>query len=92
MDAATEITEFGTGLRAHLGLHLGTEQVHDEIEPSPPAVEPASEEIDILALLEAELIERELTVAAKEAALASRSGYTGIDELALARERRATRP
>ena len=87
MEPAADITEFGTGLRAHLGLDP------QEIEAATTAVEvePEPEELDVLVLLEAELIEREREVAMREAALSAQGGYAGVDELALARERRRAR-
>lgn len=76
--------DFGTGLRAHLGLEAGLhEPAAEAAEPEPAPVvaavadEPAETEIDrleALAALEAELHERERALALREAVLASRAG------------------
>jgi len=88
MEPATEISEFGTGLRAHLGLDHESEPQAAEPELEELAPEPEPDDLDVLALLEAELIEREREVSAREAALEARGSYAVVDELALARERR----
>jgi hypothetical protein len=82
----THMDDFGTGLRAHLGLDA------DQLEPSAaddtveleqaPVVEavavapaePDTERLDALAALEAELHERERVLALRESVLASRAG------------------
>jgi hypothetical protein len=93
MESAQEISEFGTGLRAHLGLDHESEPLHDEPATVPADPEPPAEpdELDVLALLEAELIERERAVSAREAVLEARGVPAVVDELALARERRRGR-
>ena len=76
--------DFGTGLRAHLGL----EQAELEVVAAPVATpevilaEPNADAdqgpdrgtLEALASLEAELLERELAVAQREASLAGRAG------------------
>ena len=93
MEPATEISEFGTGLRAHLGLDHGTEPMPLDVDPEPAEASEweQHEDLDVLALLEAELIEREREVALREAILAAAGGHAGVDELAQARERRRAR-
>ena len=75
--------DFGTGLRAHLGLEriqldvvaeptLSVERVEELIAAdAAPEDRPA---LDALAALEAELLERERLLALREASLASRAG------------------
>jgi hypothetical protein len=79
-------TDFGTGLRAHLGLEQAEpttldaafERVEIALERAvvmPPVPEPDSgASLDALEALEAELLDRERSLAAREAALASRAG------------------
>jgi hypothetical protein len=78
--------DFGTGLRAHLGLDAA--QLELAAEPAaPPQRGPVAElvevevgeppelgRLDALSALEAELVERERSLAAREALLASRAG------------------
>ncbi len=77
--------DFGTGLRAHLGLDAA--QLALAAEPAaPPPCQPVAElvedevgvedadRLDALAALEADLLERERALAAREAILASRAG------------------
>jgi hypothetical protein len=76
--------DFGTGLRAHLGLDAA--QLELAAEPVAPPQQPVAElvevevgktdteQLDALAALEAELAVRERALAAREAALASRAG------------------
>jgi hypothetical protein len=74
--------DFGTGLRAHLGLDAA--QLELAAEPVAPPLQPVAELVEIevgeserleaLSALEAELVERERSLAAREAALASRAG------------------
>jgi hypothetical protein len=76
--------DFGTGLRAHLGLDAA--QLELAAEPAAPPQQPVAElvevevgkteaeQIDALAALEGELTERERVLNAREAALASRAG------------------
>jgi hypothetical protein len=76
--------DFGTGLRAHLGLDAA--QLELAAEPVAPPQQPVAElvevevgktdteQLDVLAALEAELAARERALAAREAALASRAG------------------
>ena len=75
--------DFGTGLRAHLGLERAeptTLEVAFEIALEravvpPPAPEPTSSaSLGALEALEAELLDRERALAAREASLASRAG------------------
>jgi hypothetical protein len=76
--------DFGTGLRAHLGLDAARlELTADEDAPVARAVaqpvedevgEPAAAQLDALAALEAELHERERALGEREAVLASRAG------------------
>lgn len=76
--------DFGTGLRAHLGLDAAQlELAADRETPQAPPVarlvedevgEPADARLDELAALEAELHERERALAEREALLASRAG------------------
>jgi hypothetical protein len=76
--------DFGTGLRAHLGLDAA--QLELATDPVAPPLQPVAELVEdevgdrstgvfeALAALEAELIERERVLAAREAILASRAG------------------
>jgi hypothetical protein len=78
--------DFGTGLRAHLGLEAQLELVAaPEVAPQElRADEPAAREhadgareraaLDVLEALENELLERERAVAQREASLAGRAG------------------
>lgn len=76
--------DFGTGLRAHLGLdaaqlELAAGLVAPPLQPVVELVETEVGEtdtrrIDELHALEAELLERERSLAAREAILASRAG------------------
>lgn len=94
MEPATEISEFGTGLRAHLGLDHDVEPLTPDADPGPgpEALEPEPrEDLDVLALLEAELIEREREVSMREAMLAAAGAFGGVDDLARVRERRRAR-
>jgi hypothetical protein len=77
-------TDFGNGLRAHLGLDAA--QLELAAVPVAPPRQPVAElvedevgdretdRLDALAELEAELLERERSLAAREASLASRAG------------------
>jgi hypothetical protein len=76
--------DFGTGLRAHLGLDAA--QLELAAEPVAPPLQPVAELVedevgepdpvraDSLAALEAELLEREHELQRREAILASRAG------------------
>jgi hypothetical protein len=76
--------DFGTGLRAHLGLDAA--QLELAAEPVAPPLQPVAELVedevgkpdpvraDSLAALEAELLERERELQRREATLASRAG------------------
>ena len=78
--------DFGTGLRAHLGLDAA--QLELAAEPAaPPQHQPVAELVEVevgepieagrlvaLSALEAQLLERERSLAAREALLASRAG------------------
>ena len=76
--------DFGTGLRAHLGLDAA--QLELAAEPAAPPQQPVaelvevevgkteSEQLDALCALEAELAARERVLSEREAALASRAG------------------
>ena len=77
--------DFGTGLRAHLGLEqseptpldIAFEKAISALEPEPVAVPtqvPEQTSLDALAVLEAELLERERALDVREASLASRAG------------------
>ena len=82
--------DFGTGLRAHLGLDAAqlelaaepvappqqpvAELVEVEVGKTETEQEPESVQLDALGALEAELAERERVLAEREAALASRAG------------------
>ncbi len=76
--------DFGTGLRAHLGLDAAQLELAAEpaLPPRPVAElveaevgdEPEAVMLEELAALEAELVEREHSLALREAALASRAG------------------
>jgi hypothetical protein len=86
--------EFGTGLRAHLGLDAA--QLELAAEPAAPPLQPVAELVedevgvrensgvlDALAALEAELLERERAIGDREAILASRAGSLLAAALAL---------
>jgi hypothetical protein len=78
--------DFGTGLRAHLGLDAA--QLELAADPAAPPLQPVAELIEVevgktepepeqleaLSALEAELAQRERVLAEREAALASRAG------------------
>jgi hypothetical protein len=76
--------DFGTGLRAHLGLDAA--QLELAAEPAAPPHQPVAElvevevgetdpgRVDALSALEAELLERERSLVEREALLASRAG------------------
>jgi hypothetical protein len=77
--------DFGTGLRAHLGLDAA--QLELAAEPAAPPQQPVAELVEVevgeppeagrlvaLSALEEELLERERSLAAREALLASRAG------------------
>lgn len=78
-----EQTDFGTGLRAHLGLDAA--QLELAAVPAAPPGQPVAELVEdevgvqdtrvlnALAALEVELLERERSLAAREASLASRA-------------------
>jgi len=74
--------DFGTGLRAHLGLERAQLDLVAEptMPPQPTAAAAAapdaavSEQLEALAELEAELLERERTLTLREATLAGRAG------------------
>ena len=81
--------DFGTGLRAHLGLEQAELELVAEPEAAPEELaddEPAAgaapagpdratlEALEALEVLEAELLERERAVATREAGLAGRAG------------------
>ena len=78
--------DFGTGLRAHLGLEwaeptaleVAFERVDKVLERAvvpPPAPElTSSASLDALEALEAELVDRERALTAREASLAGRAG------------------
>jgi hypothetical protein len=78
--------DFGTGLRAHLGLEQAEpttleaafERVESALErvvvPPPTPELTSSASLDALEALEAELVDRERALAAREASLASRAG------------------
>ena len=75
--------DFGTGLRAHLGLEeqqptpldLAIEKVARTVEPAAaPLQEPELKALDALEALETELLEREHALNEREASLASRAG------------------
>jgi hypothetical protein len=82
-------SDFGTGLRAHLGLEHPQLDVVAEPELQPPPVATATDvaapvaalaeaaitgQLEALSALEAELREREHVLAVREATLASRAG------------------
>jgi hypothetical protein len=79
-----DATDFGTGLRAHLGLERA--QLDLVAEPTMPplpaaatADDPAPDaavvaQLDALSALEAELVEREHALSLREATLAGRAG------------------
>jgi hypothetical protein len=79
--------DFGTGLRAHLGLDAA--QLELAADPVAPPQQPVAElievevgktepepehHLEVLSALEAELAQRERVLAKREAALASRAG------------------
>ena len=78
--------DFGTGLRAHLGLEwtepttleVAFERIDSAPERAvvpPPTPEPTSSaSLDALEALEAELVDRERALTAREASLAGRAG------------------
>ena len=74
--------DFGTGLRAHLGLaRAQLDLVAEPTMPPQPAAAAAAapdaavtEQLEALAALEAELLERERTLTLREATLAGRAG------------------
>ena len=76
--------DFGTGLRAHLGLERAQLDLVAEADAAPAelaseivaaaAAEPESAALEALAALEYELLERERIVAQREASLAARAG------------------
>ncbi len=79
--------DFGTGLRAHLGLQqaelelvAAPEAAPQELVADEPMVDADADQgpdrgmLDALAALESELLEREHAVAQREASLASRAG------------------
>jgi hypothetical protein len=76
--------DFGTGLRAHLGLDAAQlELAAEPAMPLEPVVElvevevgdePGTAGLEELVTLEAKLVEREHSLALREAALASRAG------------------
>ncbi len=77
------ITDFGTGLRAHLGLEerdptpldVALAKAVTAVEPmAQPLQEPDGTSLDELAALEAELLERERALAQREANVAGRAG------------------
>ena len=75
-------SDFGTGLRAHLGLERAQLDLVAEptMLPQPTAATAAApdaavtEELEALGALEAELLERERTLTLREATLAGRAG------------------
>jgi len=75
-------SDFGTGLRAHLGLERAQLDVVAEpaMPPQPVAAAAAAPDaavtahLEALAALEAELVERERTLTLREATLAGRAG------------------
>jgi len=74
--------DFGTGLRAHLGLERAQlDLVAEPTMPPQPAAAAAAapdaaltEQLEALGALEAELVEREYTLTLREATLAGRAG------------------
>lgn len=80
----THMDDFGTGLRAHLGLDADQLELAaaEAVEPDPAPVVAAvavervedAAHLDALAALEAELHERERALALRESVLASRAG------------------
>lgn len=75
--------DFGTGLRAHLGLDAA--QLELAADPAAPPLQPVAELVEVevdeqeerfeaLAALEEELLERERALQVREANLASRAG------------------
>jgi hypothetical protein len=76
--------DFGTGLRAHLGLEQAELELvatpkaaRDPLQASPARDEPDAGEdgaLDVLEALESELLERERDLARREAGLAGRAG------------------
>jgi hypothetical protein len=94
----TNPAEFGTGLRAHLGLEPDVREL-----PLPEAVEPVAallephpapvvSEFETLAELESELLERERVLAAREAALETRAAAVLAQAQALYAEFRGDVP
>ncbi len=76
---AENASDFGTGLRAHLGLERAELDLVAEptTPPQPAAAAPdaaVTEQLETLAALEAELLERERTLTLREATLAGRAG------------------
>lgn len=78
---AADAADFGTGLRAHLGLERTQLDIVAEpmLSPQTTAAAPApddavTEQLEQLALLESELLERERALSFREAALAGRAG------------------
>ena len=79
---AENASDFGTGLRAHLGLERAElDLVAEPTTPPQPAAEATAapdaavtEQLETLAALEAELLERERTLTLREATLAGRAG------------------
>jgi len=71
--------DFGTGLRAHLGLERAQLDLvaGPTTPPHPAAAAPdaaVAEELEALGALEAELLERERSLTLREATLAGRAG------------------
>ncbi|MGH3071060.1 MAG: hypothetical protein ACRDNB_02170 [Gaiellaceae bacterium] len=82
--------DFGTGLRAHLGLEQSETDLDAEPEPAPVAVVPERADVHVVAAdvtedpdgatlaaliaFEDELLERERTLAEREATFAGRAG------------------
>ena len=81
-NTAETAADFGTGLRAHLGLERAQLDIVAEptMPPQPVAAAAAApdaavtEQLEALAALEAELFERERNLTFREAALAGRAG------------------
>ena len=78
-----DASDFGTGLRAHLGLERAQLDLVAEPttpphpRPRPPQTAPdaaVADELEALSALEAELIERERALTLREATLAGRAG------------------
>jgi hypothetical protein len=71
--------DFGTGLRAHLGLEQATEELAPTVpataaEPEPAPAPRHDAELEALRAFEAQLQERERSLIAREASLAARAG------------------